>query len=241
MTTRKITRREMLKVMAAGTAGISAGGLVSCVAPVTPTPAPKPAAPTTGFDYKRFDGETIFVSWSKHPFTDAIVSHHDEFEALTGIDIRHEVVPEQQHRQKNVIQMSAQSSQVDGWESALHVEKRRFAKAGWYHYINEYLEDPDLMFPDYDPEDIGDGAWELAKLSDGSITGLPLQMPFIMLAYRKDLLEEKGLKLDTLDDLETAAKALHDPDDNMYGFVARGLKNANVVTYGAILHNLGGT
>jgi multiple sugar transport system substrate-binding protein len=235
MTRHQLTRREALKLIGAGTIGAYLAGC----APIVITPQPASAPQTVGFDPKRYAGESIFVSWSKHPFTDAIVNSHNEFEELTGIKVEYEIVPEQQQRQKNVIQMSAQSSEIDIWESGLHVEKRMFSKGGWYHYINDYLEDPTLMFPDYGPEDIGEGAWELAALSDGSITGLPLQMPSIMLAYRQDLLEAKGLKLETLADLEAVADALHDPP-NVYGFVARGLKNANVVSYGSIFLNMGG-
>jgi multiple sugar transport system substrate-binding protein len=227
-----VSRRDMLKLITSAVlspAAISAGSNPALAATT---------AQGSPFDYKRFRGQTIFASWTKHPFTDSITAYFGEFEDLTGIKVEYEVVPEQQQRQKNVIQLSSRSSQIDVWESATGVEKRQFFKAGWYQSIAGFLKDPSLVLPDFDPDDIGKGAWELATQPDGSISGLPLQIPSIILAYRKDLFDAKGLKLESLDDLEHAAKALHDPP-RMYGFVNRGLKNANMSTFSTILYNFG--
>ena len=191
-----------------------------------------------GFNYRQFAGETIFVSWSKHPITDATIAFHDEFTELTGINVEYEIVPEQQHRQKNVIQMSAGSSAVDAWESP-GFEKPLFANAGWYHSINDDLYDPTLTFPDFDYEDFGAGARKMATADDGSVVGFVNMLPTILMAYRKDLVDAKGLKLNTLDDLAAAAEALHDPP-NMYGWCNRGLKNANMSTFSTIIYNFGG-
>jgi hypothetical protein len=37
--------------------------------------------------------------------------------------------------------MTAASGGLDAFLSSLHVEKRRFWKAGWYEPLNKYLED----------------------------------------------------------------------------------------------------
>ena len=221
---------------------------VACAPAPTPAPAVAPTtapavAPTsvpTGFNYKRFQGQSIFVSLSKNPAADLIAANTAEFEALTGIKVEVEVIPEQQQRQINVIKMSSKSSQIDVWQSGYGVEMRMFGKAGWYQPINAYLKDPTLTFPDLNPDDIGKGAWDLVTESNGTIDGLPLQLPAIMLAYRKDLVDAKGLKLDTLDDLEAAVKALHNPPA-VYGFVGRGLKNANIAVLSTLIPNFGGS
>ena len=238
MKTRNLSRREVLKLLTVGTAGAYLAG---CAPASTPEPTEAPAeepAEVSGFNYKQFAGETIFISWTKHPITDAVVEHHDEFTELTGINVDYEIVPEQQQRQKNVIQMTAQSSAIDAWESS-GFEKPMFAAAGWYHFVEDWLEDPSLTFPDFDRDDIGEGAWRLATADNGRIVGLVNMIPTIMLAYRKDLVEEKGLKLETLDDLAAAAEALHDPP-NVYGWCNRGLKNANMSTFSTLLYNFGG-
>jgi multiple sugar transport system substrate-binding protein len=59
--------------------------------------------------------------------------------------------------------------------------------------------------------------------------------------YRKDLYAEKGLKVPaTLEDLQAAVKATHKAPA-VYGFVGRGLKNANVPLWGMFLQAMGGT
>ena len=131
------------------------------------------------------------------------------------------------------------STEMDAWGS-VSIEKRAFGKAGWYHPLNTFLEDASLVFPDLDLADYGKGAWDYATLPDGNIHALPLQAPAIILAYRKDLVDAKGLKLDTLDDLEAAVKALHNPPD-VYGFVGRGLKNANMAPLSTLIPNFGGS
>jgi multiple sugar transport system substrate-binding protein len=55
------------------------------------------------------------------------------------------------------------------------------------------------------------------------IAGLPLNANNDLLFYRKDLLDERGLKPPTTwDDVKEIAKTLHDPSKPIYGFVPRG-------------------
>jgi multiple sugar transport system substrate-binding protein len=58
--------------------------------------------------------------------------------------------------------------------------------------------------------------------------------------YRQDLYAEKGLKPSTtVDEMVAAVKAIHKPPA-VYGFVGRGLKNANVPLWGCLMSALGG-
>ena len=78
---------------------------------------------------------------------------------------------------------------------------------------------------------------KVATGEDGKINVLPLNQDLFILFYNKELLAEKGYKAPpkTYDELYTMAKALTDPAKQVYGFVGRGLKNANVVLYDNIL------
>jgi multiple sugar transport system substrate-binding protein len=77
----------------------------------------------------------------------------------------------------------------------------------------------------------------VATGEDGRINVLPLNQDLFILFYNKELLEAKGYGAPpkTYDELMTMAHALTDPSKGIYGFVGRGLKNANVVLYDNIL------
>lgn len=238
-----LRRREVLKLLGTGAAGAFVGASIGC-APVNPPTAPAAgatSAPPAGFSWKQFQGQTLFASFSKSPTIDALAPHFAEFEELTGIKLASEVVPEQQLRQRIPIQMAAKESTFDVWDTPLILEKRKFGKAGWFEPLNGYLKNPALVDPDYDLNDIGDAAWKLATQADGTISGFTFQLPSLLHSYRQDLLDAKGLKVPkSLDELKEVAAALHDPP-NVYGFVNRGLKNAQVPNWGCYLYAMGGT
>ncbi len=64
-----------------------------------------------------------------------------------------------------------------------------------------------------------------------------LNQDLFILFYNKELLAAKGFNAPpkTYDEMMTMAQALTDPSKQVYGFVGRGLKNANVVLYDNIL------
>src|SRR5204863_388545 len=76
-----------------------------------------------------------------------------EFESLSGMKVKWETLPEIQARQKMTVEMTANSGGIDAFFTSLHVEKKRFWKAGWYHPLNKFLADPTLTSPDFDWND----------------------------------------------------------------------------------------
>ena len=62
-----------------------------------------------------------------------------EFESLSGMKVKWETLPEIQARQKMTVEMTANSGGIDAFFTSLHVEKKRFWKAGWYHPLNKFL------------------------------------------------------------------------------------------------------
>lgn len=59
--------------------------------------------------------------------------------------------------------------------------------------------------------------------------------------YRKDLLEQANIAVPkTMDELLAAAKALHDPKNEMYGFAARGQRAALVSQISSFIYSEGG-
>ena len=222
------TRRQVLRLGAAAVAGVATGPFVWT------------SAKGQAFDWKRFRGKELFVMLAKHPWPEELVKHLPEFQELTGMKVSYEMLPDQQQRQKNVVQFTAGDSGIDAFYSSLHVEKKRFWKSGWYEPLNGYLQSPALTSPDFDWSDFTEGARRTATQPDGSISAIPCFMDALIFFYRKDVFQEKGLKAPrTMAEMEELAKKLHNPP-GMYGIVYRGLKNANAATWDGMLFNFGG-
>ncbi|MGD0263865.1 MAG: sugar ABC transporter substrate-binding protein [Candidatus Methylomirabilota bacterium] len=224
-----MTRREVLRLGAGVAAGAAAGPFVMRV-----------AGAADSFNWQRFKGSKIFVVLSKNPWADTLEKMMPEFEKLTGIQAELNVLPEIQARQKVTVEFTAGTGGIDAWYTSLPVEKRRFYTSGWYADLSKFLKDSTITAPDYDWNDIAAGPKRSVTQSDGSVSALPaLVEPFIFI-YRKDLYAEKGLRAPkTMAELEEQAQKLHNPP-SMYGFVARGLKNANATPWAYVLFSMGG-
>src|SRR5262245_25407978 len=135
---RPVSRRAVLRGGVAAVAGTAVGPFVS-----TPARA-------QGFNWKRFQGKELFLILSKHPWVEVLEKNIPEFEALSGMKIKWETLPEIQARQKLVVEMTSASGGVDGFFTSLHVEKKRFWKAGWYEPLNRFLQDRTLTPTDWD-------------------------------------------------------------------------------------------
>jgi multiple sugar transport system substrate-binding protein len=222
----RLSRRTFLQAV---TAGVAAG-------PFVWTPAR-----AQGFTWKRFQGKELFLLLTKHPFIEVLEKHIPEFESLSGMKVKWETLPEIQARQKMTVEMTANSGGIDAFFTALHDEKKRFWKAGWYHPLNKFLADASLTSPEFDWNDFTPGARAGVTQPDGSISALAAFVDANVFFYRKDLFGAKGLTPPkTLAELEPLVKKLHAPPAT-YGIVLRGLKNANATQYPSILFPMGGT
>jgi len=216
---RRISRRNVLL----SGAGAAAAGFVAAPAIITTANA------QSKFDWKQFKGEKIDVMMVKNPRADLIQAAEKEFTDLTGIQVSSEQVPEQQQRQKAMIEFSSGRPTFDVTFLALHVQKRLAAKGKWLEDLRPYLNDPNLTSPDFDFKDFNKAGLEFATQSDGSIQTIPQFVDYWMIYYNKELFAQKGLEYPkTLDELMKTAAALTDPSKQIYGFVSRGLKNANI-------------
>lgn len=220
---REITRRDVLKV-GAGAAALGPLGLSW------------PARAQGKFDWTRFKGQSIEVMLSKHPVSELLQRHEKEFVELTGIEVGSEQIPEQQHRQKQVIEFTSGGTSFDVTSVSWHVQKRLFGKGRWLEDLRPYLEDPEMTAPDYDVDDFSKAGIVYATQADGRIDTLPNLIDYWIVYWNKELFDAKGIAYpNSYDGLLDAAKALHDPDNGTYGFVARGLKNANTPVWTSLL------
>lgn len=215
---RGLDRRRVLKG-AAAVAGLAMPGLNVVTA----------YSQTGAFNWKRFQGQKIEVTMAKSPRGDLLQKYEKEFEELTGIKVGSEQVPEQQHRQKLVIEFNSGNPSFDVQMLAWHVQKRMVGKSKWMEDVRPLLKDAQLTAPDYDFGDFGEAGLRWATQADGRMDTLPFNIDYWMIYWNKDLFAAKGLKYpQNFEEMVDAAKKLTDPAAGIYGWTSRGLKNANV-------------
>ncbi len=188
------------------------------------------------FDWKQFKGRTIEVNLVKSPLADLLQAHQKEFEELTGIKVGAEQIPEQQQRPKVAIEFASGHPSFDVVHVALHVQKRLIEKGHWMADLKPMLADGTLTSPDYDFADFGGPGVRAATAADGSLHTIPIKQDLWLTFYNKALFAERGLSFPkTLDEMFETAKALTDKNKGIYGYVGRGLKNANLPPYTSML------
>ncbi|MGN6770301.1 MAG: ABC transporter substrate-binding protein [Rhizobiaceae bacterium] len=217
----RATRREFL----AGAAGLGAAAMFGG----------RPAF-SANVDWKKFSGQTLDVNLVKSPRSDTLLKYMSEFEEMTGIKVSAEATPEQQQRQKTVIELSSGKPSFDVVHLSYHVQKRQFEKAGWLADIGGYLKDPSLTDPGLTEADFAHAGLDFAKDSDGTLRSLPFSVDYWIIYWNKELFQAKGLSYPaTFDDMIKGAEAITDKNKNIFGFVARGLKNANVPVWTSLM------
>jgi multiple sugar transport system substrate-binding protein len=192
------------------------------------------------FNWKQAQGTEIRLLALRAWFTDHWKANLPEFEKLTGIKVVVEDYPEDPFRQKLAVEMSAKSKSVDVFTTGTMREGRQFFTSGWYGDLTPLVNDPSATSAEWDKNDFIDAVWKAHQFA-GKQVAVPVQANVQLLYYRKDLFDAAGLKPPkTLDELEAAAKRLHNPP-SVYGFVARGRKTQAPYTWSHWLYANGGS
>jgi multiple sugar transport system substrate-binding protein len=220
----RISRRAVLAGTAAGAMGLAG------------FPA-RAAAP----QWKKFAGTKLEVILAKGPRGDNLQKYAKEFTELTGIQVESEQIPEQQQRQKAVIELSSGKPSFDVIHLSYHVQKRQFEKAGWLADLSPYMKDPSLTAPDLVESDFSAAGLEYARNDKKQMLSLPWSVDYFILYYNKEMFQKKGVEVPkTLDETVLAAEKLTDPKEGTFGFVGRGLRNANMTLWTNFFLNYGG-
>ncbi len=169
----------------------------------------------------------IRVLVANHPYGELLKQSIPQFEKSSGIKVNVESLQESQLTQKLTTEFATKSSTVDVFMTRPLQEGKMFSKNGWYAPLAGY------DFADY-PKNIMNAA---------SFGGQPYIVPLVtewqVLYYRKDLLQQAGLKVPTtFDELEAAAQKLN--SENVAGFASRGKGAAAVTQLSSYVYNYGG-
>jgi multiple sugar transport system substrate-binding protein len=190
----------------------------------------------SAFDWKRFKGTSIEVNLVKSPLADVLQAHEPEFTELTGIKVGSEQIPEQQQRPKVAIEFASGRTSFDVVHVALHVQKKLIEKGHWMADLKPMIADKTLTGPDYDFTDFGGPGIKAATAADGTQHTIPIKQDLWLMFYNKKIFADAGVPVPkTLDEMMVAAHALTDKSKGVYGYVGRGLKNANLPPYTSIL------
>jgi multiple sugar transport system substrate-binding protein len=221
-------RRQFL----AGAAGLSIFALAGCSSSGSSTctgggNSQSTAAPgTPGGPYGKFNGQNLVLSrWSGDPWTGEQQTAAAQWGKDTGGSITFAAVPYENLQDKQTLTLSGA-----GGYDILYVHPSwfgEFAKGGLLAPIGGYLGDPSRNPPgfsaaSYLPAPLAQGKY------NGTLYGLPDFISTVLLAYRKDLLQQAGIKPPvTLDDVLAAAAKLNGKN-GMAGLALPGAKTGGV-------------
>lgn len=198
------------------------------------------AQPASGFDWKRYDGQTITFLASNHPWPNAVLPHLDEFKKLTGITVRVDTYNEVQMRTRLTTMLQTRSPDIDIFMTLPAREGHIYQNAGWYKDLAVLAADPAQTAPDYDFADFGPTLMQRASYG-GKAIGIPLNIEGPVLYYRKDILAACHLDAPkTLQDLADTAAKLKACKPDMVPFASRGLLPALSYTAVPFFFNMGG-
>ena len=140
-----------------------------------------------------------------------------------------------------VIELTSGRPSFDVVHLSYHVQKRQFEKAGWLADLTPFMKDPALTAPDLVESDFSAAGLQYARNDKGQMLSLPWSVDYFILYYNKELFEKKGVAVPkTLDEMAAAAEKLTDAKEGIYGFVGRGLRNANMAMWSNFFLNYGG-
>ena len=185
------------------------------------------------FDWKREEGATIRLLLNKHPYTDALLADLKSFKEKTGIDVQHDIFPEENYFDKVTLDLSSGQANYDAFMLGAYMVWQ-YGPPGWLEDLEPWIQNESATNPDYDWEDVlpnlrAADSWSF-KVGDPLGTGgqwaLPWGFETNAIAYRSDVFNKLGLKpAETLDELVELAAVLSEKAEGMYGIAVRGTRS----------------
>lgn len=148
------------------------------------------------------------------------------FTEETGIVVNMETLPYASLRERQLSDFIGDTGSIDIMTMDI-VWMGEYAEAGWIENLGPYIErDADVV----DVDDFLPGAIAGLAMWDGEFFGMPLGAYYYLMHYRTDILEAAGVEPPTtLEEFEAAVQAVHDPENDMYGFSAGYRRGAPLV------------
>ena len=172
------------------------------------------------------DSVELTIATVNNPDMVVMESFSAEFEAAhPGITLNWVVLPENELRDTVTTDVATGASSFDVITVGMF-DTPIFANNDWIYNISALMEEyPDSVQPDYNVDDLLEGV-RLGVSVDGDLYSLPFYGESSMLMYNTEMFEAAGIEMPeqpTWDEVREFACQLHDPENNQYGIVLRGL------------------
>ncbi len=204
-----------------------------------------PSGSSSNVNWRQFQGTTLRVLLTNTPWQGAIVKYIPEFTELTGIQVKVEVLSQDQLWKTLETDLRA-PGRVDVFSVIPNLDGLHYVNAGQVRPVNDYLQNPRLTAATYAWEDFFPKFREAMQVR-GAVLGPPIMAENMVLLYRKDVFSRYQVPLPrTLDELEAAARFLHKkamtPQGGPgVGLVSRGQGPTATGLYASLLYSFGGT
>lgn len=174
----------------------------------------------------KYGGQTVRCLVASHVATDAYSALNDQFTALTGINVEMKVMSSNDMKALQRSNSATASGAFDLYmlDCSMVAE---MAEKGYVYALDSYLADPAMTPAWYDYEDFLP-AYRSLGVYDGSTYSIPVAGESFFVGYRTDLFEKYGKEVPkTLDELLELAQFFSASEEDVYGFVCRGLSGAH--------------
>jgi len=196
---------------------------------------------TAAFSWKMAEGSSVKVLFNQHPYAEAIIKKIPEFEAATGIKVTYAITPEENYFDKVTTSLNSRSGEPDLFMSGAY-QIWEYAVPGYVQELDEFINNPNMVSPDYDfadiyPSVVSSLKWDLVpghKVGTGKLWALPLGFETNSLAYNKRIFDERGLKPPkTMEELAILCEKLQEFDGKgTYALAIRGSRNWGTIHAG---------
>ncbi len=198
--------------------------------------------------WKQYPGTEIVICVEEVPMFFYVIEKLPEFEKLTGVKAKIEILPEINLRQKVLLDLAMQRGYYDVIGADM-IDVVQYAKAGFIVPLDEFIEDPELTDKEVlDMDDFFENYMEALTVSS-ELYAFPTYIDGLMLMYRKDLFQEYGIynPPKTWEEYYDYAKKLtldtnNDGNIDIYGNALRAKRgmNSNVYLWTSIFRSHGG-
>lgn len=189
----------------------------------------------------KYDGEEIKLAFASHPSTESFQKLTGDFEKLTGIKVKWEVMEETYLKNKQLLDYTGKTGtydvlMVDGfWMSEYGAKKV-------VEPLDDYIANQALTPAWFDYEDIVPAYRNGISKYDGKAYGIPTAGETRFIAYRKDLFEKYGKQPPaTMDEFLELAQFFNGKEDGLYGVTMRAQRGIHAASgLMTVMYNFGG-